>query len=340
MLNHGGHLISAAKRFNIPVEDWVDLSTGINPNHYPIPGIPVECFARLPEEDDGLIEAARHYYQADNILPVSGSQTAIQILPEIRKKSKVAVPEIGYAEHAFQWKKSGHVVIFYSSANIEHIIHEIDVLVVINPNNPTGEFYSREQLLNWHQILLDRNGWLIVDEAFIDSENISSLVGDSEQPGLIVLRSVGKYFGLAGLRAGFVFAEENMLNILKEKTGPWSITGVSRYVVKMALTDTKWQMQNEIAISETSDIMEMLIYDFTGVKPSGTNLFKTVFHDEAVVIYRQFAEQGILVRLLDNHKAIRFGMPSKHQIKKVKEVFQRVFSDCSELGVLDKKASA
>lgn len=326
MLNHGGRLNKAAKEFNIPVETWIDLSTGINPNHWPVPAIPSDCFTRLPEDDDGLIEAAQQYYQADNLLPVAGSQAAIQLLPRLREKSKVAVPEVGYAEHAYQWKKTGHDVVFYNAINIETLINDVDVLIVINPNNPTGECYSREQLLHWHQVLQARQGWLIVDEAFIDGTMVAtSMVDLSGQSGFIVLRSVGKFFGLAGVRSGFVFAEQALLEAMNETLGPWSLSGVSRYIVKQALSDLVWQQYTITTLQQSAQKLDRLIANHSGIEPVGTNLFKTIMHPHAEQLFEMFASKGVLVRLLDNCKGIRLGLPKDNQWQQLELIFSQVF---------------
>ena len=340
MLDHGGRLNKAAKKYQIPVDSWIDLSTGINPDHWPVPSIPSDCFTRLPEVDDGLIEAAQQYYQADNVLAVAGSQAAIQLLPRLREKSKVAVPEVGYAEHAYQWQAAGHDVVFYKAHDIENIINDIDVLILINPNNPTGEVYTREQLLKWHQKLQSHQGWLIVDEAFIDCESINSLLDFSQQPGLIVLRSIGKFFGLAGVRSGFVFAEQSLLEKMNEILGPWALSGVSRYITKKALIDTIWQEQTKKSLKQSSQTMHDLIITNTGITPTGTVLFKTIMHPQAEQVFELFAQQGLLVRLLDNKQGIRIGLPKKDQWEKIRQVFQYVFSHVNQLEQTENRKTA
>lgn len=330
MLTHGGRLNKAVQQYNIPHQDWIDLSTAINPNHWPMPVIPIECFTRLPEDDDGLIEAAEQYYKVKNILPVAGSQAAIQLLPRLRKKSRVAVPEIGYAEHAYQWQMAGHEVVSYTTLNIDNVINDVDVVIVINPNNPTGVSYTQTQLMIWHKKLQYKQGWLIVDEAFIDAEEISSLVNMTHQSGLIVMRSIGKFFGLAGIRSGFVFAEQNLLEEINERLGPWALTGVSRYITTKALSDNDWILRSKRILKRSSESMDNLIYEYTDIDSSGTYLFKTIIHEQAERIAELFAMNGILVRLLDNKKGLRFGLPSNENWQKVEGVFKSVFNELYE----------
>src|SRR5690606_1500921 len=153
--------------------------------------------------------AAASYYQTSQLIALPGSQAAIQLLPALRHQSCVGIIDPGYAEHAHCWQQAGHDVVRLSKAQINEELHAIDVLLIINPNNPTGETFTQQELLHWHQQLQQRGGWLIVDEAFIAATPEASLLAHSPLPGLIILRSLGKFFGLAGLRVGFVSATQD-----------------------------------------------------------------------------------------------------------------------------------
>lgn len=110
MLEHGGRLRKAADQYGIAEADWLDLSSGLAPWPWPIPEIGMRAWARLPETDDGLEQAARDYYGAAHVLPVPGSQAAIQLLPRLRRAGKVGVLSPCYAEHAEAWRRSGYIV--------------------------------------------------------------------------------------------------------------------------------------------------------------------------------------------------------------------------------------
>ena len=207
MLEHGGRLRKAAIEYGIAEADWLDLSSGLAPWPWPIPEIPLRAWARLPETDDGLEKAASEYYGAGPLLPVPGSQAAIQLLPRLRRSGKVGVLSPCYAEHAEAWRRAGYVVREVQEQEVDFFLDSLDVLVVVNPNNPTGLSLSPQRLLDWHARLAQRGGWLVVDEAFIDVTPDLSLASHADQVGLIVLRSFGKFFGLAGVRLGFVLAE-------------------------------------------------------------------------------------------------------------------------------------
>lgn len=306
---HGGRLNAAAQQSDIKLANWLDLSTGINLNGWPVPSIPEHIFTRLPEDDDGLAGAANEYYGANNHIVVAGSQAAIQLLPQMRPSCHVGIISPGYQEHAYCWHAAGHTLSFVTSEEIDTLIDELDVLVLINPNNPTGEVFTREQLLDWHGRLANRDGWLIVDEAFMDAQLGHSLVKDTQRKGLIVLRSLGKFFGLAGLRVGFVFAEKSLLNVLKHKLGPWSVSHPSRYIARLALSDFNWQQKTRQSIARQSDKLVTLMSVHNLAPHGGTHLFQWVKSGQALRWYEQLAQQGILVRYFDQISSLRFGLP-------------------------------
>ncbi|WP_305910068.1 threonine-phosphate decarboxylase CobD [Methylomarinum sp. Ch1-1] len=312
MLEHGGHLRAAANQYDIPLTEWTDLSTGINPDGWPIPPIPVECWQRLPETDDGLVSAAQDYYQASSILPVAGSQAAIQTLPHLRPCCRVGVLHPAYAEHAESWRKNGHHIVVIDPKRIEASLAELDVLILINPNNPTGQAYSRTQLLHWHQSLQRRGGWLIVDEAFIDCQPQNSLALEPAQPGLIVLRSIGKFFGLAGIRCGFVIGAADLLQQLNEKFGPWPISHPTRYIAIAALQDKRWQQQTREKLPLQAERLHRLLSKYGLPPEGGCELFQWLKTEQASDIHHRLAKQGILTRLFEQPSSIRFGLPA-HQ---------------------------
>jgi len=314
LLEHGGKLIQAAHRYNIPVDQWLDLSTGINPNPWPVNMVPIDAWSRLPDENDGLIKAARHYYGADQLLVVAGSQAAIQALPRLRQTtSRIAILEPAYAEHAHAWQSNGFVVTALSATEIDHAIDGHDVVLLINPNNPGGETFSVEQCLSWHKRLQQRGGWLIIDEAFIDCTPQHSLVAHTQQQGLIVLRSLGKFFGLAGARVGFVFAQQNLLTQLADLLGPWPVSGPSRCIAKLALRDTPWQTNTRQQLKIQGQRLQQLLSE-NNLQPSGgSSLFHWIKTNRACVIHEQLAQQGILTRLFEQPASLRFGLPASEQ---------------------------
>lgn len=309
MLEHGGRLRHAARAYGRPLEDWLDLSTGLAPWSWPLPQVPVQVWQRLPEDDDGLSEAAQAYYQAVAALPVAGSQAAIQLLPRMRPASRVGLMSPAYAEHRAAWLREGHQLI--PVEDIDAQLDCLDVLLLINPNNPTGQRHDPERLLDWHRRLQARGGWLVLDEAFIDSTPGQSLARFSQRPGLIVLRSVGKFFGLAGVRCGFVLAEPTFLQRLHEQLGPWSVNGPARWLVRQALADRQWQAAQRLRLQQAGRRLEQLLRCAGLVPSGGCELFQWWCDPRATELHRQLAEQGIWTRCFEQPVSLRFGLPGR-----------------------------
>lgn len=309
MLQHGGRIREAAELYGIAVDDWLDLSTGINPTPFTPPEIPIAAWARLPQEQDGLEEAAAAFYGTPDVLPVSGSQAAIQLLPRLRSRSRAGVLHPGYAEHAHAWRSAGHEVKELCADEIAAQINNLDVLVLMQPNNPTGEVFTHMQLQEWHTQLAARGGWLVVDEAFIEACRQTSFAPPQMPHGLIVLRSLGKFFGLAGARVGFVLAHAELLARLRAALGPWSVAGPSRYVAQAALLDSTWQATTRARLLQDGARLAQLLSD-AGLPPAGgCGLFQWVLAEQAEAIHRQLVQRGIFTRLFSQPRSVRFGLP-------------------------------
>lgn len=317
-LNHGGRIKAAAEKYDITEKDWLDLSTGLNPNGWPVGDIPASVWQFLPEEEDGLQTAANQYYNCEYCLPVAGSQSAIQSLPTLRTCSKVGIISPTYAEHEHNWKQAGHDVIQIAADNVERYLGQLDVLVVINPNNPTGKIFSIETLLAWHQQLSIKGGWLIVDEAFMDIMPENSLVSSGIKPGLIILRSIGKFFGIAGIRCGFVITDKELLQRLYEKLGPWSLTGQTRYIAKRVLSDKEWQIKERENLNRAGNKLYKVLSEHGLIPTGGTVLFQWLEHSKAKEIYEACANKGMLIRFFEKQTvmnkivmpSLRFGLPA------------------------------
>jgi cobalamin biosynthetic protein CobC len=309
MLEHGGQIHAAALRYGIPAAEWLDLSTGINPIPFVPPAIPLASWQRLPQEQDGLLQAAASYYGSKNLLPVAGSQTAIQLLPKLRAQCRVGVLNPAYAEHAHAWRSEGHDVIELSPSQIETTLDQLDVLVLIQPNNPTGAIFAHAQLNNWYARLNTRQGWLIVDEAFIEASTQSSMIQADMPHGLIVLRSLGKFFGLAGARVGFVLAHDELLALIRALSGPWNVSGPSRYVARAALQDCEWQTATRARLQQDGVRLAQMLQQAKLTPDGGCALFQWVKTDQAEAIHQQLAQRGILTRLFTQPRSLRFGLP-------------------------------
>ncbi len=307
MPEHGGNLREAARLYGR--NDWIDLSAGLNPAWYPAPALADNAWHRLPEPDPALAAAACAYYGAPHMLAVAGTQAAIQALPRLRGPSVVVIAAPSYAEHFHHWSQHGHMATQVAYGDLAGTVHDADVMVVCNPNNPTGATVPREQLLEWAGHLHRRGGWLVVDEAFGDTDGINSVADCAGRPGLIVLRSVGKFFGLAGVRLGFVAAQPALLAALDELLGPWQVSGPAQQIGKAALLDRAWQESTQERLRQGGQRLRALLASH-GIASTGTALFQWWPEARPEAFHEHMARRGIWVRLFrDGPRGIRLGLP-------------------------------
>ncbi len=309
MIAHGGNLRAAMARYGGEAADWVDLSTGLNPHAYPAPDLPRDIWHRLPENDPALVRAACAYYGAAALLPVAGTQAAIQALPRLRPASRVAIVSPTYAEHALRWRQAGHAVSEIPATEIAATLGAFDVVVVCNPNNPTGLRIPAEELRGWANALAARDGWLVVDEAFGDTDPVLSVIAHATRSGLIVLRSVGKFFGLAGLRLGFVAADAEVLERLASALGPWSISAAAQHIGQAALRDTAWQADTRQRVTAARERLQALLARHD-IPAQGTDLFQWWPDAEAARWQEHFAGHRLWTRRFAGPaQGIRLGLP-------------------------------
>jgi cobalamin biosynthetic protein CobC len=309
VLEHGGRLRVAARQYDIPLENWVDLSTGINPDVYPVPPIPPRCWNRLPEDNDGLEDAAARFYGNESLIALPGSQAAIQSLPALFPGIALACLAPIYEEHPHAWEGAGNPL-FRLPTLPRLLAARTPNVLLCNPNNPTGQNFTRDDVLAAAESLRERGGWLIVDEAFADAEPenaVVELAGSARAPNLLVLRSIGKFFGLAGARVGFLFGAAEKLQPLREMLGPWPLSYPSRFVARRALEDAAWQRCARERLGAASRRLASMLAPLGEVRR--TALFCSVKTPRVAEVFDRFARRAILTRRFDAHGLLRFGLP-------------------------------
>ena len=343
-LIHGGQLQQVAEQYKIPATDWLDLSTGISPISYPIPDIPLSVWQQLPQQSPELITAAKQYYQCSQLIVTNGSQAIIKALPELNRQRNIAsqdvyLPERGYKEHAQAWELAGYTLHFYKKSLPE--LNELPmncIVVIINPNNPTGQFFDRTVIGQYHKKIKQLNGLLVVDEAFIDvmpdHQSYCNEVG-TEEDHIIVLRSFGKFFGLAGIRIGFLIASDYWCQKFKELLGPWQVNGPAQIIAEQALSDTVWHKNQCVKLHTLRVQQEALLWQTFSNKLvsaiEGCDLFLTLsFHqaDNAKKLYHLLCKQGVYCRLSDEQYTLRFGIAVEESFKRLESACRQA---CSEL---------
>lgn len=325
-LTHGGRLAEVAQQYQRPLEQWLDLSTGISPWSWPVPTLPAEVWQQLPNDSDDLENIAQGYYRAKKRpLAVPGSQWLIRQLPRFLSSERaVALPLRGYQEHQLAWQSQGYGCVFYSCwSELQTLLNDESVayVLVINPNNPTALQFTPQRLLQLEKQLAQRQGLLIVDEAFADSHPDNSLLNYSSLENAVVLRSLGKFFGLAGIRLGFGFLPPKLFSILSLECQPWAVSHPARYIGRRCLQDRTWvAAQNKRLKSASSALLSVL--GRLSVPLSQTDYFISVTSEPNYIerLHQHLMQQGVYIRRFEpqgENAMLRFGLCTDEQLPRL-----------------------
>ncbi|PDT84221.1 threonine-phosphate decarboxylase CobD [Sinorhizobium sp. BJ1] len=308
---HGGGITEAAARFGGAPDDWLDLSTGINPCPVALPEIDARVWHRLPDRhlEEAARTAARGYYRTSHLLPlpVPGTQAVIQLLPRLADPTRrAAIFGPTYGEYARVLKAAGFIVDTVARADDLAAAHGIVVLV--NPNNPTGRLFQPNEILAMAEAMKAHDGLLVVDEAFGDLEPQASVAPDVAAHGnVVVFRSFGKFFGLAGLRLGFVVASGSITESFREWLGPWAVSGPALAVsAKLMERDTK---PIRDGILKRNAALHAVLHGAGIDVIGGTGLFALVDHERAYDLHTALCQERILTRKFDyDRRWLRIGL--------------------------------
>ena len=316
-MQHGGDLTDAKARFGEGDPPWLDLSTGINPHPWPIPadrgGLGWE---RLPSraDDARLLAAARRAYavpDAIGIVAAPGSQTLIQWLPRLAgdpRRGRVAIVGPTYGEHEISWRSAGFAV--DTVPDLASLPPAVSHSVVVNPNNPDGLITPIPTLLAAARHCYAQGGFLVVDESFADLDPSLSVVPHLGEPPIVVLRSFGKFYGLAGLRLGFAIAPARLSDAVRAALGPWAVSGPALTIGSAALADDDWRGAARERLRRDSEALDGVLRRSGLAVVGGTSLYRLVSHKRAHALHEALAAEHVWVRRFDEQPdRLRFGLP-------------------------------
>jgi cobalamin biosynthetic protein CobC len=316
---HGGDLGAARRLFPDAPGPFVDLSTGINPDSYPLPRLAAELFARLPDTEAlaSLAATTAKAYgapSAAHVVPAPGTQILLPLVAGLIRPGRAAILAPTYSEHARAAALVGHSVTEFHDIGA---VGDAGLVVVTNPNNPDGRLFAKDDLLAVAKNLHARGGMLVVDEAFMDvGPPGASLAPEVARGNIIVLRSFGKFFGLAGLRLGFAIAALPLAARLAARLGPWAVSAPALSVGAKALADQAWIEATRNRLAKAAARMDAILaasgLDIVG----GTTLFRLAQTEAASELFHHLGRAGILVRVFPDHANpdlamwVRFGLPA------------------------------
>lgn len=302
--DHGGNIDAAIARFG--AGDWIDLSTGINRLPYPVPALPPAAWQRLPPHSDlARLEAvaAAAYGTNARIVALAGAQTAIQLLPLIQAPGRAKILSPTYNEHAACLRAAGWTV--EEVPEIEALTGA-ELAVLVNPNNPNGRAFQPDDLL----ALAKKVGLLVVDESFMDMTPAFSLTPLAGRKGLIVLRSFGKFYGLAGLRLGFVLGHQDEIAPLARMAGPWPVSGAAIAIGCQALADIAWRNTTIARLEVDAQRLDRMAATAGWKLTGGTALFRLYETHDAAGAQDRLARAKIWSRIFPYSSSwLRLGLP-------------------------------
>ncbi|KAJ55187.1 alpha-ribazole phosphatase [Actibacterium mucosum KCTC 23349] len=307
MRDHGGNLDTAIAEFGGAPGDWIDLSTGINPRPFPVPELSARAWTALPTKADlaALTEtAARAFGTTAPMVPLAGAQAAIQLMPQLAMRGRARVLGPTYNEHAASLRQSGWRV---ETVETLSALEGADLAVVVNPNNPDGQRHTPTDLRN----LARATGLLIIDESFAEPHPGLSVAPHltKDTRGIVVLRSFGKFFGLAGLRLGFAIGGEANIAKLAEMAGPWPVSGAAVQIGLAAYADETWRGRTINRLASDAERLDGLAARAGWVVKGGTTLFRLYDTGDAVATQRQLAHHHIWSRVFPYSKGwMRLGL--------------------------------
>lgn len=295
--DHGGGVDAAAATYGGARDLWIDLSTGINPVAYPLPVFDGRDWSVLPDDraQAALARAARQFWQIPDgaaVLAAPGASSLIARIPALMAPGKVSIQEPTYNEHGRAFAAAGWDV-------GEEIAVQAQVLV--HPNNPDGRVWAASDVTA---------DLCIIDESFCDVMPMQSLIALSARPGVIVLKSFGKFWGLAGVRLGFAIGDPGMIAKVAQMLGPWPVSGPALAVGTQALQDVPWADAARARLAADAARLDALITQVGPKVVGGTSLFRLYDTDDAAGWQHRLARHQIWSRIFPySNRWVRLGLP-------------------------------
>lgn len=295
--DHGGGIDAAIANWGGTRESWLDLSTGINPVPYDVADFPADVWTALPDKRarENLIAAARTFWKVPEelaILAAPGASAVIARIPALVAAGRVDIPVPTYNEHAAAFEAQGWKIT--SDAP--------DARVLVHPNNPTGRLWTASDLTA---------PFMVIDESFCDICPKASLIEEARKPGRIVLKSFGKFWGLAGARLGFAIGDPALIEKLAEFIGPWAVSGPALSLGTQALQDEAWASKTRARLAEDARRLDALLRSKGAEVAGGADLFRLYEVEDAAKWQETLAQNHVWSRIFPYSKTfLRLGLPA------------------------------
>ncbi|MEP3347291.1 MAG: threonine-phosphate decarboxylase [Litoreibacter sp.] len=294
--DHGGGLDAAIAKYGGQRADWLDLSTGINPVPYPIGEIDAEAWTALPDSGafERLANAARKHWgvpEGAEIVPAQGASALIAAMPHVFNGRSVVIPTPTYNEHAAAFRAQGYDIAGAGAG----------LRVVIHPNNPDGRLWSTSEV----------SGPIVIDESFCDIAPADSHIQLAERPDTVVLKSFGKFWGLAGMRLGFAITTPKIAQKLRNEIGPWAVSGPALQIGARALEDHAWADTTRDRLAQDAERLDAVMLKAGAKIVGGTTLFRLYDVNDAAHWQDKLAKGHVWSRIFPySDRWLRLGLPA------------------------------
>jgi threonine-phosphate decarboxylase len=357
---HGGQVLDAAREFGLPHESILDFSSNLNVFAPPVSGTEWAQWAaditRYPEPDAGTLAnrlSEIYRLESDYILPTAGAIDGLYLAARLFAGCRVAIVEPGFSDYGRSFAtvdcRLDHLILPRESWHAPagewaRLLEPFDVVVLGNPNNPTGSMQSRKELQHLFEMEWSRPKRWIVDEAFMEfaaghgEETLLLII--RQFPSLIVLRSLTKSWRVPGLRAGFL-ATAGPIERLRTMQPPWSINSVAQAWARCFLVE-EHHAQLLKTLHELRDVklqFEAQLRTIPGIclHAGAANFILVELVDgalEAGSLYRQLGRRGLLIRVCDSFRGLAKGRFIRLSVRTTSEnsrMAGELSSVCAEL---------
>jgi threonine-phosphate decarboxylase len=361
-VSHGGDIWGFSRKYNVPLEEVLEFSGPINflgPSPKAVTA--VKQYAKLikfypdPDPVEFKTEVAKYVGQGveeENIILGNGSIELIYAITEVLPRGfKALIPVPSFSEYEKAAIRVGGEVVFVQlpeSCALEPerikraVTAETKILCLCNPHSPSGVLYDKETLI----VLLDfchkRNIIFSIDENYIEfaergqETTLAGLVKDYEN--LFVIRSVTKFYGMAGIRLGYGIAEPNLVKKLENVRIPWSINSLASCATLAAFNDTDFIENTKRTISKERAKLAKSLNEIEGlhVYPSATNFLLvriTNLKITSTKLKELLAKEHMLIRdcctfvgLDDSYfrVTVRSGKDNQKLVQSIKQIIGKV----------------
>lgn len=306
--DHGGDLDAAITKFGGSRADWIDLSTGINPQPYPIPKLSPDAWTALPDSSAfTLIEArARAFWSIPKtaaVMATPGASAIIAQIPRLIAPGQAHISQPTYSAHATAFVDSGWQIADGAT----------DAMIVTHPNNPDGKIWAASEI---------KGTLRLIDESFADVIPTRSLIAEAAKPGTVILKSFGKFWGLAGLRLGFAIGDPKIIARLGDALGPWQVSGPALQIGAEALSDFQWADETRLRLAADTKRLDALLTEKGAITLGGTDLFRLYEVDDAEMAKAHLAKSKIWSRSFSYAPNwLRLGLPAPDQWDRLEAAF-------------------